>query len=400
MDMNKRTSLILTSGCSRRFNRSMARCTLTATTRFSGGRASFMEKILRRHSLGFVLAGIAGATLTGNVLSAADGQIAVGTDKDARSRVREIAAVRYAPRGRFMKDHCFVYKDGQWHLFAPLGKLGTSWEDPGSEETAEHMVSDDLVHWKHLGTAVAASGREGYFDKMMGGIAPHVIQHDGRYFMFYAGWTFPGKRPNFDMTGYRQSIGLAVSKDLHRWEKPEKFAKDGLGVGGTDQCVVRDKSQNRWLMYTCMNDVSVFESKDLLHWSPAGVALTHADMAGGDSSGNPAESPFVMKHPRSGKWIIFLNGGCSVSDNPLRFPGVRPYAFKSGWHGPAVGVPASGKWGDGTNCQADDDGAGFAHEVLEFSGQWYLTGVVGRDGQFKLKFTPIVWTADSLTLAK
>ncbi len=323
-----------------------------------------------------------------------------GTGQEPRASVREIAAVRYAPLNRFMKDHCLVYHDRQWHLFAPLGKVGTSWEDVGSEETAEHMVSDDLVHWKHLGTAVAASGCEGYFDKMMGGIAPHVIRHDGRYFMFYAGWTFPSKRPNFNMTGYRQSIGLAVSKDLVSWEKSAEFAKDGLGVAGTDQCVVRDEAQNRWLMYTCMNDVAVFQSKDLLHWSQAGVALAPADMAGGDSSGNPAESPFVMKHPRSGKWMIFLNGGYSVSDNPFRFPKLQPYSFKSGWHGPTAGVPASGAWGDGTNCQADDDGAGFAHEVLEFSGQWYLTGVVGRDGQFKLKFTPIEWTENSLRLAK
>jgi hypothetical protein len=359
-----------------------------------------MEKISRRHWLGSVAAGIAGTAWTGNLLSAKDGKTAAGTGKDARASVREIAAVRYGPPGRYMKDHCFVLKDQKCHLFAPLGKVGASWEDPGSEETAEHMVSDDLVHWEHLGTAIAASGREGYFDKMMGGIAPHVIQHDGRYFMFYAGWTFPSKRPNFDMTGYRQSIGLAVSKDLDRWEKPEEFAKDGLGVMGTDQCVVRDESQNRWLMYTCTGDVAVYQSKDLFHWSQAGTALSGANMQGGASAGNPAESPFVMKHPRSGKWIIFLNGGYSVSDNPLRFPSVRPYSFKSGWHGPAAGVPASGKWGDGTNCQADDDGAGFAHEVLEFSGQWYLTGVVGRDGQFRLKFTPIEWTADSLTLAK
>ena len=52
-----------------------------------------------------------------------------------------------------------------------------------------------------------------------------------------------------------------------------------------------------------------------------------------------------------------------------------------------------------TRCQADDDGAGFAHEILEFCGQWCMSGVVGRDGHFKLKFTPIEWTEDSLRLA-
>ena len=114
--------------------------------------------------------------------------------------------------------------------------------------------------------------------------------------------------------------------------------------------------------------------------------------------GNPAESPFVMKHPRSEQWVVLLSGGYSVSDNPLKFPRIRRYPFKSGWHVPTDGVPPSGAWGDGTNCQADDDGAGFAHEIMELSGQWYMSGVVGRDGRFKLKFTPIEWTADSLTM--
>ncbi|MFA5814300.1 MAG: hypothetical protein WC865_01580 [Bacteroidales bacterium] len=118
---------------------------------------------------------------------------------NTRDRKRDIAAVRYAPRGRYMKDHCFVLKNQKFHLFAPLG------------------------------TAVAASGREGYFDKTMGGIA-----------------------------------------------------------------------------------------------------LRAADMNGATSSGNPAESPFVMKHPQSGKWMIFLNGGHSVSDSPLQFPPIQPYSFKSG----------------------------------------------------------------------
>jgi sucrose-6-phosphate hydrolase SacC (GH32 family) len=358
-----------------------------------------MGKISRRRFLGSAAAGAATATLATDLLSAKDTDARAGTSKHTPASVRQIAAVRYAPAGWYMKDHCLVGKDGRWHLFAPLGKVGASWEDPGSEETAEHMVSADLVDWQHLGTAVAASRRDGCFDKTMGGIAPHVIYHDGTYFMFYAGWAFPSKRPHFNLAGCRMAIGLAISRDLDHWEKPEEFAKDGLGVLGTDCCVVRDDCHGRWLMYTWTGQTPVYQSRDLRRWSPAGTALTEADLSGGASAGGPGESPFVMKHPRSGKWIVLLNGGCSVSDNPLRFPPIRPYSFKSGWQ-PVAGAKASGAWGDGTNCQADDDGAGFAHEVLECSGQWYMTGVVGRDGQFKLKFTPLAWTADSLCLAE
>jgi hypothetical protein len=170
--------------------------------------------------------------------------------RNASGVKRDIAEVRYAPPGMYMKDHCFVLKDQTVHLFAPLGKIGTSWEDIGSEETAEHMVSSDLVHWIHLGTAVPASGCDGYFDKMMGGIAPKVIENDGKFFMFYSGWTFTSKRPNFNLTGSRHSIGLAISDDLNHWEKPKEFARDGLGVSGGDPCIVRDEFENRWLLYT------------------------------------------------------------------------------------------------------------------------------------------------------
>jgi len=366
-----------------------------------------MEKISRRRFLGSAAAGVAGGALATDLLSAEDVDVAAGTGKDARSRVREIAAVRYAPAGQYIKDHCFVCKDKRWHLFAPLGKVGTSWEDPGSEETAEHMVSTDLVHWEHLGTAVAPSRREGYFDKMLGGIAPHVILHDGTYFMFYSGWNFPSKRPNFNFTGYRQTIGLATSRDLDHWEKPEEFAKDGLGVPGSDQCVVYDESQGRWLMYnTCCwtgqaqatGQTPVYQSRDLRHWSQAGMALT--EYGGGGKIVASGESPFVMRHPRSRKWIIFFHHGYSVSDDPLKFPPVRPFSFKAGWYVPTGEVPPSGRWGDGTNMQIDDDGVGCAHEVLEFSGQWYMSGVMGRDGRHKLKLTPIEWTEDSLRLAE
>jgi len=301
-------------------------------------RGTSMENISRRRFLGHAAAGVAVGALATDLLSAEDGGATPRTGKGTCSRVRQIAAVRYAPPGRYMKDHCFVFKDKRWHVFAPLGKIGTSWEDPGSEETAEHMVSTDLVHWEYLGTAVAASRREGYFDKMMGGIAPHVILQDGTYFMFYSGWNFPSKRPNFNHAGYTMGIGLATSQDLDRWEKPEEFAKDGLGVPGDSPCVVYDESQGRWLMYTWTGQTPVYQSRDLRHWSQAGMALT--EYGGGGKIVANGESAFVMRHPRSRKWIIFFNHGYSVSDDPLKFPPLRPYSFKAGWHSIA-GVKAS-----------------------------------------------------------
>lgn len=136
----------------------------------------------------------------------------------------------------------------------------------------------------------------------------------------------------------------------------------------------------------------------MYHWKQTGIALHAEDMKKGTSSGNQAESRFIIKHPISGECIIFLNGGYSISNNPLRFPPIQPYPFKSGRH-TLVNIKASGNWGDGTNCLADDDGAGFAHEILKYENHWFISGVVGKDGQFKLKFTPIEWTVDSFHLA-
>ena len=309
--------------------------------------------------------------------------------------VTEIAAARYSPPGTYMKDHCLFRKDGKWHLFAPLGRIGTMWQHVGSEESAEHMVSDDLIHWRQLATAVPASNREDDFDRLMGGLAPHVVAHDGTFFMFYAGWTFRSKEP-LDRRGFRQGIGVAMSQDLVRWEKPEAFAQNGLGPKGSDQCVVRDEAQQRWLMFLGRPwAVFVYQSRDLIHWAEAGFALGRAELSSGKTEMNPGESPFVMKHPRSGKWIIFMNGGYSVSDDPLKFPQLQPYPFKAG----IFRFPGAHDEGQGTFYYADDDGAGFAHEIIEFNGQWYMTGAVGNDGHTRLKFTPIAWTEDAIALA-
>src|SRR5699024_6610332 len=68
--------------------------------------------------------------------------------------------------------------------------------------------------------------------------APHVIRHDGRYWMFYAGGTG-------DHTAYRMT--LATSEDLFTWVRHEQvlFAHR---FDARDAMVPRDG--RRWLMYS------------------------------------------------------------------------------------------------------------------------------------------------------
>lgn len=316
--------------------------------------------------------------------------------RNSNDKKRNIASVRYAPDGMYMKDHYLIYHKGKWHLFAPLGKIGTMWHYEGSEESSELMISSDLLNWEYVGTAVPASRKEGHFDRLMGGIAPCVLKHEGRFYMIYSGWDFKSKSPrNFE--GFRQGVGIALSSDLVNWEKPEKYAREGIGAHGSDPFVVRDEENNRWLLFTTRSGaVAVYTGTDLFSWTEAGLTLDEKDLKVGMTGMNPAESPFIMKHPKSGKWMILMNGGYAVSDNPLDFPAITPYPFKSGIYT----FPEPRNEGKGTYYYAEDDGTGFAHEIIEFKGQWYMTGAVGVDGHTKLKLTPVEWTEEGFRLAQ
>jgi sucrose-6-phosphate hydrolase SacC (GH32 family) len=159
--------------------------------------------------------------------------------------------------------------------------------------------------------------------------------------------------------------------------------------------VAWDEEGDRWLLFAARaNAVAVYQGKDLFHWQEAGLTLTESDLKVGMTGMNPGESPFVMRHPKSNKWIIFMNGGYSVSADPLDFPPIIPYPFKSGIYT----FPDPKDEGKGTFYHADDDGAGFAHEIISFKGQWYMTGAVGVDGHTRLKFTPIEWTGEGFRL--
>ncbi|OGV49446.1 MAG: hypothetical protein A2017_00050, partial [Lentisphaerae bacterium GWF2_44_16] len=302
-----------------------------------------------------------------------------------------LESLRFAPEGMYLKDHTVFNENGTWHLFAPMGPEGTMWWDEGSEESAEHFMSLDLVHWERAATAVTRGTTPGAFDRQLSGLAPCIIRNGNENLMFFSGWTFAGKTPR-NPDGFSTGIGVAISKDLHHWEKPVSYALNGLPVKGSDPFVIREESANRWLMFVTRHQaVAVYQSPDLYQWIEAGLTVDEADLKSVNTGMNPAESPFVMKHPLNGRWILFLNGGYALSDDPLNFPAITPYPFKSGIHT----FPEPRDEGLGTFYFAEEDGVGFAHEVIQVNGRWYLTGVVGTDGHTRLKFTPLEWTSDA-----
>ena len=105
--------------------------------------------------------------------------------------------------GRYLNDHCLIRHDGLWHMFGITGSV----EDPTKRETSfAHATSPDLECWKVRPDPLKATAA---WPENLGIIAPYVIEHRGRFFMYYSGvdqWTI-------------QRLCLATSHDLVTWDR-------------------------------------------------------------------------------------------------------------------------------------------------------------------------------------
>ena len=105
--------------------------------------------------------------------------------------------------GRYLNDHCLIRHAGLWHMFGITGSV----DDPTKRETSfAHATSPDLQRWEIQSDPLQATGA---WPEHMGIIAPYVIEHQGRFFMYYSGvdqWTI-------------QRLCLATSHDLYTWDR-------------------------------------------------------------------------------------------------------------------------------------------------------------------------------------
>jgi arabinan endo-1,5-alpha-L-arabinosidase len=117
--------------------------------------------------------------------------------------------------------------------------------------------------------------------------APHVIEQDGRYWMFYSGG-------GGDDGSYQ--IRLATSSDLVTWTRQASpLFIDGFEA--RDPFVLRSGAD--WIMYYTATDdpngghhiVAYRTSADLVTWSPRAIAYTDSTIGTG---AGPTESPFVV----------------------------------------------------------------------------------------------------------
>ena len=225
---------------------------------------------------------------------------------------------------KFVKDFSIIKgPDGLWHVFSITGDftLGHDWYPDGQERTFSHGTSPDLRHWTYHAPVLSISddpypdGNGEYKNRNIW--APHVIEQDGTYYMFYT-----------SVNEYAsQTISIATSKDLFNWvdhpgnpvfslEDVEWANWRRTGFSSCrDPMVLADGG--RFYLYVTAEAaqgedrgiVVVAESEDLLNWGSPRVAVCAPVVS---------ESAHVWKS--GGKYYMVtssIGAATYVSDNPV-----------------------------------------------------------------------------------
>ena len=162
-----------------------------------------------------------------------------------------------------------------------------------------HASADKLLQspWKTEPFALVADEEKWQENALW---APHIVFHDGLYFMFYTG--------GGDFDGGLFRMHLATSPDMRRWTRDESNPLFIDGFHARDPMVL--KVGDEWVMYYTANSdpaggnhiVAYRTSHDLVNWSDRKTAFTDPAIGTG---GGPTESPFVVR--RGPYYYLFLS---------------------------------------------------------------------------------------------
>jgi predicted GH43/DUF377 family glycosyl hydrolase len=195
----------------------------------------------------------------------------------------------------YINDHCFIRADdGKWHLF---GITHAEPANPIDEDNFAHATADSLLQKPWHKEAFALSVKQTWNEKHLW--APHVIFHDGLYYMFYCAG-------DNDNTKYK--IHLATSKDLYQWKRHPANPMIVDGYDARDPFIL--KVGNEWVMYYTATSkpeggnhiVTCQTSKDLIHWADKKTVFVDPSIG---TWGGPTESPTVV---RRGKYYYLFIG--------------------------------------------------------------------------------------------
>jgi hypothetical protein len=193
----------------------------------------------------------------------------------------------------YVNDHTvFRDREGTWHL---VGITHAEPMAPFEEVDLCHATAPALLGpWTkqpHCLSTDRAAGETHLW-------APHVVDHDGRYWMFVCAG---GDAPE------RYRIHLATSDDGWTWTRSPANPLVVDGFEARDPMVRR--VGDRWVMYYTATSspaggrhvVVATESDDLLRWSGRRIVF-ESDLEG--TGAGPTESPFVVE--RAGRWYLFI----------------------------------------------------------------------------------------------
>lgn len=193
----------------------------------------------------------------------------------------------------YINDHCFIQaRDGMWHVF---GITHPEPANPQDETFLVHAIAPDLMGpWTKRAPVMHA-------DKALGETviwAPHVIEHEGQYWMFYCAG---------GASHARFRIHMATSTDLQTWQRHPANPLLIDGFDARDPMVMRHGDQ--WILYYTANAtphggnhiVAAVTSRDLVHWSDRQVVFRSLAVG---TAGGPTESPFVVA--RNGRFYLFV----------------------------------------------------------------------------------------------
>lgn len=269
----------------------------------------------------------------------------------------------YRPQqyGYYINDHTLVkHTDNTYHL---IGITSLTGGGANNEVYLAHGVGNQLIE------------PQGYVEKPKleddgkGSWAPHIVEHEGVYYMYYASHENP---PYIDPNEPYSSdtvLRLATSTDLYNWtNRTSELEVDRIGRFNRDPMIL--KVEDKWLLYNTWIDettgqsvVSYFESTDLFNWTFGGYALTLGEDATHVPWGS-AESPFVFW--KDGYYylsVTITDCGNATYEDTFIFRSTDPRHF--GYF--------NGRENDATGCELVTKLKAHAPEYFYENGKWYIT---------------------------
>jgi arabinan endo-1,5-alpha-L-arabinosidase len=262
----------------------------------------------------------------------------------------------------YINDHCFIRgHDGLWHLF---GITHAEPLNPMDEKNLAHATAPSLTEgpWRKEPFALSVD-HERWGEHHLW--APHVVLHDGVYYMFVCvGGSSPSK----------YKIHVATSTDLWSWTRHPRNPVVTDGYDARDPSVLRDG--DRWLMYYTATSapeggnhiVACLTSDDLVSFRDRSVVFTDTETG---TFGGPTESPFVVRRGRSYYLFICNNDRRAGYDSTDIYRSFDPRRFT-------------------LEDKVGTIGAHAAEVIRDLDGRWYVSRCGwGRGGVY---LAPLIWS--------